>query len=318
MNNYALGQTGLTVSQIGMGVLTVGRTQLDLSIDEGAQLIRYAIGRGINFLDTAEYYETYPYIAAADVRDVIISSKSLVRDKAGMTNAIEDCRMMLGRDQIDIFLLHEIRTQYDFFNRAGAWQALIDAKARGLVKAIGLSTHHIDGVEIATTLPDLDVVFPLINHRSLGIRKGNDTGSKEEMAKSIKLASLAGKGIFTMKALGGGNLAGEYVSAMNYVTGLPGVSSVILGMGSKRDIDNAIDYAEGKLSVDFHPDISKKKMYVEQGNCEGCGACINICTSKAIDYNSAACAEINTDICVKCGYCAYACPVRAIILLDIA
>ena len=318
MKKNALGQTGITVSQIGMGVLTVGRTQLDLSINEGAQLIHYAVDRGINFLDTAEYYETYQYIASADVKDAIISSKSLARDKIGMTTAIEECRRTLGRDQIDIFLLHEIRTQDDFYSRSGAWQALIDAKEKGLIKAIGLSTHHIDGVKIATTLPDLDVLFPLINHKSLGIRKGNDAGSKEEMAQNIELASLAGKGIFTMKALGGGNLAGEYISAMNYSIGLPGVSSVMIGMGSKRDIDNAIDYAEGILSEDYHPDITKKKMYVEQGNCEGCGACIARCTSKAIDYNSAGSAEINTDLCVKCGYCAYACPVRAIILLDIA
>ena len=317
MKKNLLGNTGLSVSQIGMGVLTVGRSQLDLSINEGAELIRYAAERGINFFDTAEYYETYPYIAAANLKDVIISSKSLARNKNGMANAIEDCRKALDRDCIDIFLLHEIRTMGDFENRTGAWQALVDAKAKGYVKAIGLSTHHIDGAEIAITLTDLDVLFPIINYTSLGIRRGDGPGTKEGMAKTIEQAAQIGKGIFIMKALGGGNLAGEYIQALDYATSLPGVQSTMLGMGSIRDIDDAVDYAEGKLDSNYSPDVSNKKMYIEQGNCEGCGACISKCTSKAIDFNRLGSAEINNDLCVSCGYCAYACPVRAIILLDI-
>jgi aryl-alcohol dehydrogenase-like predicted oxidoreductase len=57
--NY-LGNTGLLVTEAGFGVLTVGKTQLNLTVDEGAAVLRYALERGINFLDTAEYYETYP------------------------------------------------------------------------------------------------------------------------------------------------------------------------------------------------------------------------------------------------------------------
>jgi aryl-alcohol dehydrogenase-like predicted oxidoreductase/ferredoxin len=333
MEKKQLGNTGLWVTPVGMGVLTVGRTQLDLSLADGAHLIRYALECGINFFDTAEYYETYPYIAAATAttaaaaasgaepglkaafHDAVISSKSLAWDTAGMSRAIEDCRRILGRDQIDIFLLHEIRTREDFENRAGAWQALIDAKAKGRVRAIGLSTHHIDGAEIAKTLEGLDVLFALINYKSLGIRKGESPGSKEEMAEQIRRTAAQGKGVFTMKALGGGNLSGDYTKALDYVTALPGVSSIMLGMGTERDINDAVDYSEGRLPQTYRPDVSKKQMFVDQGDCEGCGACIARCTSKAIAFNQQGSAEIDAAKCVKCGYCAYACPVRAIIML---
>ena len=53
------------VTPIGFGVLTVGNTQLNLPVEEGAEVLRYALERGINFLDTAQYYETYPYIREA-------------------------------------------------------------------------------------------------------------------------------------------------------------------------------------------------------------------------------------------------------------
>jgi aryl-alcohol dehydrogenase-like predicted oxidoreductase len=321
MEKKPLGNTGLWVTPIGMGVLTVGRSQRNLPVADGARLIRYALDRGIDFFDTAEYYETYPYLAAAQtqygaaLRDVALSSKSLARDACGMTRAIEDARQALGRDQIDIFLLHEIRTREDFKNRAGAWQALVDAKAKGLVRAIGLSTHHIDGAKTAAALSDLDVLFPLINFKGLGIRKGASPGTREEMAEAIRQAAAAGKGVYTMKALGGGNLAADYTKAMDYVTALPGVTSVMLGMGAEQDVDDAVAYAEGRLPGAYRPDVSAKRMFVDQGDCEGCGACIRRCTSKAIAMNPRGSAEIDTEKCVKCGYCAYACPVRAIIML---
>ena len=55
MDKILLGQTGLRVSRVGFGVLTMGETQLHLSQDEGSELISYAISKGINFFDTAEY-----------------------------------------------------------------------------------------------------------------------------------------------------------------------------------------------------------------------------------------------------------------------
>ena len=41
-----LGNTDIWVTPIGFGVLTIGKTQLNLSLEEGARLIRYGqIGR---------------------------------------------------------------------------------------------------------------------------------------------------------------------------------------------------------------------------------------------------------------------------------
>ncbi|MDR1797901.1 MAG: aldo/keto reductase [Clostridiales Family XIII bacterium] len=318
MEKRSLGNTGLLVSPVGMGVLTVGRTQLDLPLDAGAALIRYALSRGINFLDTAEYYETYPYIQAAlkgGGYAPVIASKSLAHSYEKMGKAIEDCRAAFGRDAIDIFLLHEVRQAPDLENRAGAWQALIDAKAKGRVKAIGLSTHHADVAALCAGLPGLDVLFPLINFKSLGIREGENAGTKEAMAGAIRAAAAAGKGVFAMKVFGGGNLSGDYVEALDYVTGLPGIDSVMIGMGSEKDVDDAVDYFEGRLPEGYRPDVSQKTLRVDRGDCEGCGKCARHCPSRSITLDAENIAVIDPANCLTCGYCAYACPVRAIILI---
>ena len=65
MKKRKLGTTDLYVTPVAFGVLTMGGSQMDLPLQEGAELIRYAIDKGINFFDTAQYYETYPYLREA-------------------------------------------------------------------------------------------------------------------------------------------------------------------------------------------------------------------------------------------------------------
>ena len=174
MKKVILGNTGIEVSVAGFGVLPIGPSQLALPVEEGADIIKYALKHGINFIDTAQYYRTYPYISKAmdgeNFDDLVICSKSLCYDYEGMMEAIMEAREELHRDVIDIFLMHEVRSgQLEL--RTGAWEALKDAKAKGLVRAIGLSTHHVDITMQAASIEELDVVFPLINYASLGTRK---------------------------------------------------------------------------------------------------------------------------------------------------
>ncbi|MCB6993760.1 aldo/keto reductase [bacterium 210820-DFI.6.37] len=317
MEKKLLGNTGLEVTPVGFGVLTVGNTQLDLPLAEGAEVLRYGLEKGINFLDTAQYYETYPYIREAlkgtDFHPVICS-KSLDLTYSQMEYAIQEALREMELETIDIFLLHEVRSGSDWDDRAGAWRCLQDAKAAGLVKAIGVSTHHVDVAMRIASVPEADVLFPLINFKSLGIRKGDGPGTKEEMAEAIKANAMAGKGVFAMKAFGGGNLTGSYVEALDYVKNLEGVVSIMIGFGKKEEIDRIVEYAEGRLAEDYVPDISKKKIHIDQGDCEGCGACIQRCPNRAIFRNENGLAQVDHSVCLTCGYCAPVCPVRAIIL----
>lgn len=46
MNKVKLGNTDIYVTPVGMGVLTIGFTQLQLPLKEGAEIVRYAYDRG--------------------------------------------------------------------------------------------------------------------------------------------------------------------------------------------------------------------------------------------------------------------------------
>lgn len=317
MKKTVLGNTGLLVSIAGFGVLPMGPSQLALPIETGAEIIRYAIEHGINFLDTAQYYRTYPYIRKAlegtSYEDLVICSKSLCEDYEGMMDAIYEAREALDRDVIDVFLMHEVRSgQLEL--RQGAWNALKDAKQMGLVHAIGLSTHHVDVTEAAASMEELDVVFPLINYAGLGIRKGDAFATKEEMLQAIEKCHEAGKGVFSMKAFGGGSLTGHYQEALDYIFSKEVIDSVMIGFGKISEVDDLLSYLDGSMEKSYNPDISKKKVYINQEDCEGCGSCKAACPAGAIFYNENGLAEVDPDKCLTCGYCSPVCPVRAVIM----
>ena len=322
MQKNKLGNTGFLVSPVSFGTLTMGPTQMHLPIDEGANLIVSAFKKGINLFDTAEYYDTYLYVKKA-LQIIkkeklpsapIISTKSLVRSYQDMEYSIINALKEMNIKTIDIFLLHEIRQDPDWEMRDGAWECLKDYKEKGIIKAIGISTHHVDVTEKMADIPECDIVFPLINYASLGIRNGSTYGTCEDMAAAIKRCHDNGKGIYAMKAFGGGNLTGEYTKALNYVSSLPGIDSITIGIGKTEELDRLIEYAEKKLSEDYTPDISYKKVRIDIGDCERCGACLNRCPNKAIYENRFGEMTINEEKCLKCGYCAPVCPVRAIVM----
>ena len=322
MKRVKLGNTDIKVTPVGLGVLTIGNTQLDMPLSEGADIVRYAYERGIRFFDTAQYYETYPYIREAfkdlsfdreDPDRPIIASKCLDESYEAMEFAINQCLEALDLDYIDIFKLHEVRQDPDWKRREGAWQCLKDYKKKGVVGAIGVSTHHIDVVQRMADVPECDIVFPLINYAGLGIRKGKQAGSAEEMARAIGDCLRKGKGVFAMKAFGGGNLSADYRKALDYVRDLD-VHSIMVGMGSREEIDRLVEYAEGTLDEAYAPDVSHKRIHVDQGDCEGCGNCIDRCPNRAIFRNGSGLADVDHSLCLTCGYCAPVCPVRAIIM----
>ena len=82
-----LGNTGLEVTVAGFGVLPMGPSQLALPVEAGAAILRYALEQGINFIDTAQYYQTYPYIrtalAGGAYDHVVLCSKSRCDDYDG-------------------------------------------------------------------------------------------------------------------------------------------------------------------------------------------------------------------------------------------
>ena len=302
-----LGKTNIEVSRICLGTLTMGPLQRNLAISEGGDLIRFAMDQGINFFDTAELYRTYGYLKAGleGIRSkAVISSKCYAYDRAGAEKSLRNALKEIGTDYIDIFMLHEQESEHTI---RGHWEAVeyfLEAKEKGYIRAVGLSTHCVDGIKGAIKHEELEVVHPMINFSGLGIING----TKEDMLQQMKLARLAGKGIFAMKVLGGGNLLKDYDKAIKFARELDEADSVAIGMQSKEEILANIQYFhEGKVDEALSKKLSRvnRSLIIEE-HCTGCGKCVRRCNNGALTLKDGK-ATVQKNRCVTCGYCAAVC-----------
>lgn len=317
MKQNILGNTGIAVSELCQGTLPIGPLQAGFSVEKAAEVFRYGLEQGITFIDTAQRYETYPHVRRALAGypgHVVISSKSWASSYELMSQAIEQARQELDRDVIDIFLLHAARAGAKVFEeRKGALDALCEAKAKGLIRATGMSTHSAKAVRLAADVPEIDVIHPLINMTGLGILDG----TMENMRQSIQYAADKGKGIYLMKIMAGGHLVDRYQQAFDFARSLPGVNSYAVGMLSREEIDANIAYLEGReISADLKAKVGKsRKQTVIMDQCKGCGNCEKFCPNEAIHVVDAR-AVVDPERCLLCGYCVPHCPQFSIRLIN--
>lgn len=307
MQTAILGKSGLKVSRLCFGTLTMSPLQRDMTPEEGARLLVHAYERGVRFLDTADLYGTYPHIRLAlkDVPDYIISTKAYCWDKKTTQEALERAFRGVGRDYIDLFMLHEQESLYTLRGHEEALVFLAKMREKGHIGAVGVSTHFAGCVKAAAKFPMIDVVHPLINYAGIGIQDG----TREDMEDSIRIARSAGIGIFAMKSLGGGHLIRENRIALEYARTSPLLDSVAIGMQTIAEVDANVDFFSEKPEADallsaLH---DRERRIMVHDWCEACGKCAERCRQQAISIMDGR-ARIDPDKCVFCGYCARVCP----------
>lgn len=318
MKKNVLGAMGIEVTELCFGVLPMGPAQFGLEPEKGGDLILEGIERGINFVDTAQSYRTYAHIRRAfdalgsKADGVVVATKSTAQTYEDMKKAVDEARIALDRDVIDVFHLHAARVTASVFEeRRGALECLLEMKQKGVVRAVGISTHSVEVVKRAAGEPEIDVVFPIINIEGLGILHG----SREDMEKAIALAASNGKGLYAMKALGGGNLLQNREKAFAYVRGLEGISSVAVGMVNRDELEMNLRIFENQ---EVPPELAARTVHSKrltvQAFCRGCGTCVRICPNGAMSVVDGK-AKHDPSKCILCGYCAPVCPEFAIRLV---
>jgi len=301
-----LGWRGPEVSEICFGSLAVSPLQGKVSAQEGVNLLQYAFEQGITWVDTAEIYDNYSQIALALRRfpDVRVVSKSYAVTAGEMKLSIEKARKALNRELVDIFLLHEQESSHTLKGHEGAWQELQEAKNKGLVNWIGISTHAIAGVRAGALQPGLDIIHPLLNYQGLGIIDGTLQG----MLEAVEFAAELGIGIYAMKVLGGGHLTRDTEKALAFVRGIKGVQALALGMSSREEIDfNLSVFAGRDISQKLRNRLKQRKrqLYIADW-CLGCGSCLSFCPQGALYLDRKV--KVDQKACILCGYCGRACP----------
>jgi aryl-alcohol dehydrogenase-like predicted oxidoreductase len=308
MDYRYLGNTKLKVSRLCFGSLTIGPLQANLGLGEGAAVIRAAFDMGVNFIDTAELYGTYPYIRDAVKgrrEDIIISTKCYAYTREGAEKSLKKAMDELGTDYIDIFSLHEQESEYTLEGHREAMEYFIAAKEKGYIRSFGISTHAVAAVIASLKYKEIEVLHPIVNKRGLGIIDGNI----DEMLSAVDEAVKAGKGIFSMKPLGGGNMLKESAECFDFVLSNESLHSIAVGMQSIEEVTNNVMVFEGKkVPEDISTKLKEKRrrLLIDYW-CSGCGSCTRKCGQKALRVEEGK-AVVDPEKCVLCGYCSAYCP----------
>ena len=319
MKFTTLGKTNLTVSVVGLGGIPVQRTD----VEGTKKLIDACIEKGVNFIDTARGYtvsESYLGEALVGKRDkFIIATKSMSRSYEAMAKDIDISLNNLKTDYIDLYQIHNIKSDEDFalcFSEQGAYQALVDAKKAGKIGHIGATCHAKESFErLIREYGDLieTIMFPFNIVENQG----------EDLMKECTEKNIA---FIAMKPLAGGNLTNGTL-AMKYCLNHPDCTIVIPGMADLNEVEeNCAAVEAGSLTQEDLQECEAIRKELGNNFCRRCGYCapcpqgINIPSNflfvnylrhygladwaKDRYFSMAATAKD----CVQCGLCETRCP----------
>lgn len=301
-----LGNTGIAVSQMCFGSLTIGPLQKNKTLHESREIIAAALDCGVNFFDTADLYNNYDHLRQAIQmqQDVVIATKSYDYTAAGVRKSLHRALTELDRDYVDLYLLHEQESRKTIEGHWAAIEALIAEKQAGKVRAIGISTHRVEGVYGANLFSELEVIHPLINLTGIGI----EDGTAAEMVAAIHQAKVLGKGIYGMKPLGGGNLLSQKQASFEFVLNLSDLDAIAIGVQSVDEVLYNVKKFNGEvIPGDLEKAVASapKKLHISDW-CSGCGECVRRCHQQALSLVDGK-AQVDQKKCVLCCYCSSAC-----------
>ena len=316
MKRIRLGKTELMVTKPAMGCLPVQRC----GVDEGVKLLRAAYDGGIRYFDTANFYTDSEYkmgLALSDVRDdIIISTKSMDRTKEGVLAHIENSLRMLKTDYIDLFQFHQVEKLPDVNDPDGDYAGALEAKKRGWIGHIGLTTHSIDVAEQCIASGDYETLqFPF-----------SYISSERDLALAEKCRE-ADMGYIAMKGLAGGLLGTNTRACHAFMNEYDNVVP-IWGIQTMEELNEWLALAEEDPHMDeeLAAVIKKDRQELSGSFCRSCGYCMP-CT---VGIEIRNCARMNMLIrrspwqpymseawqakmekindCVECGLCSSRCP----------
>ena len=138
------------VTVVGLGGEGVLRTYGQGN--QAREVIQEAVAQGITYFDSGRVYaESELYYGslwkkAPETRSRIFqTSKSASRDKTGALADLEQSLQRLHTQYLDLWQIHDVRTEDDLKEIAGpggALEAFLEARISGRVRFIGVTGHH--------------------------------------------------------------------------------------------------------------------------------------------------------------------------------
>ena len=241
MEKRSLGQTGLEMTVIGFGAMTIGGMFGPVDDAVSNQALHAAIDAGINFIDTSDAYGQGhseevigKFLKERSDRDgIIIGSKGGNNMATGVYDfsteyirgCVEGSLKRLGVDALDLYLLHN--PTVDNLNAEDCFGLLDDFKAQGKIKHWGVSLNTLPECELAVSGGRPEVMQMEYNILQ--------QGPEEAFAR----AKAAGVGVISRAPLRRGFLSGRFGEDHAFVEG--DRRSRILSQENMRKFQGGLD-----------------------------------------------------------------------------
>jgi aryl-alcohol dehydrogenase-like predicted oxidoreductase len=180
LSTRPLGTTGMAITAVGLGAWAIGGTEWGAHDDEvSVRVIRRALERGINWIDTAPIYGLghSEALVRRALKEMPVSERPYVFTKCGLVwdesrreapprrvgsadslrRELDDSLRRLGVERIDLYQMH---WPADDVPLEEYWHTLLELKRAGKVRAVGLSNHSIEQLERAERLGHVESLQP--------------------------------------------------------------------------------------------------------------------------------------------------------------
>jgi uncharacterized protein len=263
MQTIRLGRTGLEVSRSGFGAIPIQR----IGIDDSTALLRKACEGGINFFDTAHGYtdseEKIGHALSPMRKQIVIATKTPAIDAKGLWEDLELSLSRLKTDYIDIYQVHNPKAVPRPGDGSGLYEALLEARSRGLIRFIGFTNHRLPVAREAVESGLYDTLqFPF------------SSLSSDADVELMNLARSRDVGFIAMKGLSGG-LITRAASTFAFIRDT-GYAVPIWGIERQAELDEFLALEENPPALDeaMWEIIRKDRAELAGSFCRSCGYCM--------------------------------------------
>jgi predicted aldo/keto reductase-like oxidoreductase len=263
MERMRLGRTNLRVGRTAFGALPIQR----IPLHEAAHLLTKAYAAGVTFFDTARGYtdsEQKIGCALASVRrNIVLATKTGATDRKTLLQHLDTSLKTLKTDTVDILQLHNPRELPDPKDPDSAYAGLLEAREKGTVRFIGISSHRLDVARKAVESGLFDTVqFPL-----------SAISDRKDLAL-VELCREHDVGLIAMKGMCGGLLT-DATSAFAFLRQFENVLP-IWGVQRQSELDQFLALEENPPVLDdaMLARIEKDRLELADDFCRGCGYCL--------------------------------------------
>lgn len=315
MVQVRLGKTEIEVDKNGFGALPIQR----VSEDTAEKLLLRAYEGGMRFFDTARFYtdsEKKMGQAFNGMREkVYIATKTAAVTPEAFWKDLNTSLENLQTDYIDLYQFHNPSFCPKPGDGSGVYEAMLEAKEKGIVRHIGITNHRLSVAKEAIESGLYETLqFPFCYLAS------------EKELELVELCKEADMGFIAMKALSGGlitNSAAAYAYLAQYDNVLP-----IWGVQRMHELEEFLSYIENPsvMTEELQKIIDDDRAELAGEFCRGCGYCmpcpvgieINNCARMSLLLRrSPAQLQLTEEVqekmkliekCLHCGKCASKCP----------